>query len=131
MEAPPSAARLYASVVGALLLVVGIAGFFGAVEVDAGRNLLYAGTGVVGLFAASYAARPFAIAAGWLYTVLAVWGFALGAGEEIVGLFPADPGDDWLRLAIGLLGLAAAAGTERRRSGRRLEARADAAGEGA
>lgn len=131
MEAPPSAARLYASVVGALLLVLGIAGFFGAVDVDAGRNFLYAGTGAVGLFAASYAARPFAFAAGWLFTVLAVWGFALGAGEEIIGLFPTDPGDNWLRLAVGLLGLAAAAGTSRKRSESRLKPRADAAGEGA
>jgi hypothetical protein len=126
MEAPPSAARLYAAAVGALLLVVGVAGFFGAVEVDAGRNFLYAGTGAVGLFAASYAPRPFALAAGLLFTVLAIWGFGLGPGEEILGLFPADAADNWLRLAVGLLGLGAAAGTPRER---RLGARADAAGE--
>ncbi len=141
MEAPPSAARLYAAVTGALLLVVGIAGFFGAVEVDAGRNFLYAGTGVAGLFAASYAARPFALAAGLLFTVLSVWGFGLGAGEEILGLFPTGAADNWLRLAVGLLGLGAAAGTPRgslsvrgtdkepRDRKRRLEPRADAAGE--
>ena len=125
MEAPPSAARLYASVVGVLLLTLGIAGFFGAVEVDAGRNFLYAATGAIGLLAASYAPRPFALAAGLLYTVLAVWGFALGPGEEILGLFPGDQADNWLRLALGLLGLGATAGTPR------LQARADAAGEGA
>jgi hypothetical protein len=82
MEAPPSAARLYAAAVGALLLVVGVAGFFGAVEVDAGRNFLYAGTGAVGLFAASYAPRPFALAAGLLFTVLAIWGFGLGPARR-------------------------------------------------
>jgi uncharacterized membrane protein HdeD (DUF308 family) len=125
MEAPPSAARLYASVVGALLLVLGIAGFFGAVEVDAGRNFLLIATGALGLFAASYAPRPFALLAGLLYSVLAIWGFALGAGEEILGLFPTGQADNWLRLAVGLLGLGAAAGTPR------LEPRADAAGEGA
>jgi len=125
MEAPPSAARLYAAVTGALLLVLGIAGFTGAFEVDAGRNFLYAGTGIIGLFAASYAARPFALAAGALYTVLAIWGFALGAGDEILGLFPSDQADNWLRLAVGLLGLGAAAGTPR------LQTRANAAGEGA
>lgn len=121
-----SPARLYAAAAGALLLVLGIAGFFGVVEVDAWRNLLYAATGTLGLLAASFAARPFALAAGLLYTVLAIWGFALGAGEQILGLLPADQTESWFRLALGLLGLAAAAGTPRR-----LKTRADAAGEGA
>ncbi len=125
MEAP-SPARFYASAAGALLLLIGIAGFFGAVDVDAWRNLLYGCTGALGLFMASYAARPFALGAGLLFTVLAIWGFALGAGEEILGLLPAEPSDNWLRLAVGLLGLAAAAATPRA-----LEARANAAGEGA
>ena len=71
MEAP-SAARLYASVSGALLLVLGIAGFFGAVEVDAARNLFYAGAGAVGLFAASWAPRFFALLAGLVFTTLAI-----------------------------------------------------------
>jgi len=124
MEAP-SPARLYACVVGVFLFALGIGGFFGAFDLDAWRNLLYAVTGALGLLAASYAARPFALAAGLLYTALAIWGFALGAGEEILGLLPAGDADSWLRLAVGLLGLAAAAGTPR------LEAGADAAGEGA
>jgi len=126
-----SPARLYASALGALLLVLGIAGFFGAVEVDAARNFLYAGTGALGLLAASYAARPYALAIGLLYTVLAVWGFALGAGAEILGFLPTGQADNWLRLAVGLLGLGAAAGTERARARKRLKPRADAAGEGA
>ncbi len=118
-----SPARLYACVVGVFLFVLGIGGFFGAFDVDASRNLLYAATGALGLFAASYAARAFALAAGLLYTALAIWGFALGAGEEILGLLPTEQGESWLRLAIGLLGLAAAAGTPR------LKPRADAARE--
>ena len=131
MEAPPSPARLYAAVVGVVLLVLGIAGFFGAFDVDAGRNFLYAGTGALGLFAASYAARPFALAVGLIYTALAIWGFGLGSGEEILGLFPTDAADNWLRLAVGLLGLGAAAGTPRLVEKTPLKARADAAGEGA
>ena len=142
MEAP-SAARLYASVSGALLLVLGIAGFFGAVEGDAARNRFYAGAGAVGLFAASWAPRPFALLAGLVFTTLAVWGFALGAGAEILGVLPTESADDWLRLALGLLGLGAAAATPRgsfpdTRSGKEprdregaLKAGADAAGEGA
>lgn len=142
MEAP-SAARLYAAASGTLLLVAGIAGCFGAVEVDAARNLLYGITGALGLFAASYAARPFALLAGLIYTVLGIWGFALAAGEQVLGLLPSGSGEDWLRLAIGLLGLAAAAATPRGSSSvpgtdqdprgekARLQTRADAAGEGA
>ncbi|HZO06182.1 MAG TPA: hypothetical protein VFB52_07320 [Solirubrobacterales bacterium] len=122
-----SPARLYASALGALLLVIGIAGFFGAVEVDAWRNLLYAATGALGLLAASYGARPFALIAGLLYTVLAIRGFTLPNGEEVLDLFPSDQLEDCLRLAVGLLGLAAAAGTPRAR----LKARAHAAREGA
>ena len=144
--AAPSPSRLYASALGALLLVIGVAGFFysastgspgavddalGAFEVNAWLNLLHAATGALGLFAASYAARPFALLAGWLYTVLAVWGFTLGAGDAILGFLPANGGDNALHLVVGLLGLAAAAGTSRERAARRLEPRADAAGEGA
>lgn len=141
MEAA-SPARLYAAAAGALLLVVGIYGFFysasfgspgkveaglGVLEVNGWLNLLHVLTGALGLLAASYAARPFALAFGLLFTVLAVWGFSLGAGDAILGVLPASSGNDVLHLAIGLLGLAAAAGTPRGE----LKARADAAGEGA
>ncbi|HEX3239425.1 MAG TPA: DUF4383 domain-containing protein [Solirubrobacterales bacterium] len=163
MEAA-SPARLYAAAIGALLLVVGIFGFFysasfgspgevedglGVLEVNGWLNLLHVATGAVGLLAASYAARPFALAFGLFYTLLAIWGFTLGAGDAILGFLPASSGNDVLHLVIGLLGLAAAAGTPRtasssrgsfRNSGvkkeprdrkRGLKARADAAGEGA
>jgi hypothetical protein len=135
-----SPARLYASALGALLFVAGVAGFFhsasfgspgevesalGVLEVNGWLNLLHVATGAIGLLAASYAARPFALAAGLLYTLLAVWGFALAGDEAILGFLPASGGDDALHLAVGLLGLAALAGTPR------LQPRADAAGEGA
>jgi hypothetical protein len=154
-----SPARLYASTVGALLLVLGIAGFFysasfgapgtveealGVLEVNAWLNLLHVATGALGLLAASYAARPFALAVGLFYTALAIWGLTLGDGEAILGFIPTSGGDDVLHLIVGLAGLAAAAGTPRTRSAkdrrgarpqkasaRRSEARADAAGEGA
>lgn len=120
-----SPARLYACVVGVFLFVLGIGGFFGVFDVDTPRNLLYGATGAVGLLAASYAPRPFALAAGLLYTLLAIRGFTLPDGEEVLDLFPSDQLEDWLRLAVGLLGLAAAAGTPRTR----LKARANAARE--
>jgi len=139
MEAA-SPARLFAAVAGAFLLLLGIAGFFysasfgapgevekvlGAFQVNAWTNLLYVVTGSLGLLAGGLASRRFALAAGTLFTVLAVWGFAIGAGDAILGFLPAGGAEDTLRLVIGLLGLAAAAATPKRA---RLEARAQAAG---
>jgi Domain of unknown function (DUF4383) len=134
----PSPARLYAAAVGALLLVVGIVGFFysasfggpgdveaafGALRVNAWLNLLHVATGALGLLAAGVASRRYALVVGTLYTGLAIWGFALGSGDAILGFLPASGGDDTLHLVIGLLGLAAAAGTAKG-----LEPRAQPAG---
>jgi hypothetical protein len=107
---PPSPARLYASLVGALLLALGILGFFydasfsslddlqpalGSLEINAWFNLLYVATGAAGVLAAGVASRRYSLALGLLYTLLAILG--LGTG--------------WLHLVVGLLGLAAFAGT--------------------
>jgi hypothetical protein len=125
MEAA-SPARLYAAAAGALLLVLGIVGFFysasfgspgsveaalGVLRVNAWLNLLYVATGVLGLLAAGNASRPYALAAGSLFTVLAIWGFVLDPGAAIAGFLPAAGGNEALNLTIGLLGFAAAAGT--------------------
>jgi hypothetical protein len=143
---PASPARLYATVVGALLLVLGVVGFFysasfqashelaialGVFRVNAWFNLLAAATGALGLLAAGSASRPYALAIGVLYTALGIWGFAIPNPHTILGFLPANGWDDGLRVAIGLLGLAAAAGTPRRaaESARRLKPRAQAAGE--
>jgi len=117
---PPSPARLYATVVGAVLLVLGIIGFFytasfgamdevepafGAIEVNAWLNLLYVVTGAVGVLVAGASSRQYCLALGVLYTLLGAFG----------------PGTVWLHLGIGLLGLLAVAGTS--------EPRAEPAGE--
>jgi hypothetical protein len=136
MEAA-SPARLYATVAGALLLVLGILGFFysasfgspgtiegalGVLRVNGWLNLLHVATGALGLLAAGYASRRYALTIGALYTVLGVWGLALGPGGAILGFLPAAAGDEALHLALGVLGLAAAAGTPR------LQPRAQPAG---
>lgn len=138
----PSPARLYAAALGALLLVLGIVGFFysasfgtpgsvepclGVLRVNGWLNVLHILTGAAGLLAAGYASRVYALAVGVLYTGLAIWGFAIGGSDSILGFLPASGGDEALHLAIGLLGLAAAAGTPKRR--RSLQPRAQAAGE--
>lgn len=127
MEAA-SPARLYAAAAGAVLLLLGIAGFFysasfgapgsveaalGVLRVNAWVNLLHVLTGALGLLMAGFASRRYALWIGALYTVLAIWGFAIGAGAAILGFLPASGGDDILHLVVGLLGLAAAAGTPR------------------
>lgn len=125
MEAP-SPARLYAAAAGALLLVLGLVGFFysasfgapgsveaalGVLRVNAWLNLLYVAAGVLGLLVAGSASRPYALAAGTFFTVLAIWGFVLDPGSAIAGFLPAAGGNEALNLTLGLLGLAAAAGT--------------------
>ncbi len=111
MEAP-SPARLYAALAGALLLVLGVVGFFydasfgaidaygqalGALPVNGWLNLFYVATGAIGLLVAGASSRGYALAVGALYVVLAIVGW----------------GSEGLNLAVGVLGLAAAAGTKR------------------
>lgn len=135
---PASPARLYAAGGGAFLIVLGIIGFFysasfgspgeveealGVLRVNAWLNVIYIAAGSLGLLAAGTASRPFALLAGLFFTLLGVWGFALGGEETIVELIPVATGNDVLNLALGLFGLAAAAGTPRLS---RSEARAQA-----
>jgi Domain of unknown function (DUF4383) len=122
----PSPARLYASLVGAALVIGGIVGFFysssfgapGAVDdifgilaVNAWHNVFHVLCGAIGLLVAGYAARQYALWLGALYVVLAIWGFAIGSGEAILGFLPVNSGDDVLHLVLGLLGIAAALAT--------------------
>jgi len=137
---PASPARLYAAAAGAALVVLGILGFFysasfggldeyedalGLVHVNGWLNLFYLATGALGLLLAGVASRRYALAVGLLYTALAIFGWGSGG----------------LNLAVGLLGLAAAAGTPKPKRGskstqevqkepRNSKPRAQAAGEG-
>lgn len=116
---PPSPARLYATVAGALLLILGIVGFFydasftgldnlepafAAIEVNAWFNLLYVATGAAGVLLAGASSRSYSLAVGLLFTLLGI----LGIGTQ------------WLHLTIGVLGLAAVAGTPAPRSRNRF-----------
>ncbi|HXS46008.1 MAG TPA: DUF4383 domain-containing protein [Solirubrobacterales bacterium] len=121
-----SPARLYATLVGATLVGVGILGFFysasfgspGAVDkmlgifaVNGWDNVLHIVTGALGLLVAGYAARQYALWVGALYVGVAAWGFVVGSGEAILGFLPVNTGDNLLHLVLGALGLAAAAAT--------------------
>jgi Domain of unknown function (DUF4383) len=115
---PPSPARLYATLAGGVLFVAGLLGFFSDLS---WANFFQIAIGALGLLLAGYAARPYALWTGAILTVVGILGLATGSGEEILGLLPSGGGESWLQLALGALGLAAAAGTPR------LEARAKAA----
>jgi Domain of unknown function (DUF4383) len=125
----PSPARLYATMVGAALLLAGIVGFFysasfgtpgdvdemlGVVAVNGWVNVLHVLTGALGLLAADYSSRGYSLWMGAFYVTLALWGFALGSGGAILDLLPAGDGANALHLVLGALGVAAALGTPRK-----------------
>lgn len=122
----PSPARLYATLAGAVLLVAGIVGFFysasfgspgevgemfGVFAVNGWDNVFHILTGALGLMVAGYASRRYALWLGALYAAVAFWGFAIGSGESILGLFPVDTAGNLFHLILGGLGIAAAMAT--------------------
>jgi hypothetical protein len=121
-----SPARLYATLVGAVLTIVGISGFFysgsfgspgevdkvfGILAVNGWHNILHLATGLLGLAAAGYAARQYALGIGLVYVVVAIWGFIIGSGDAILSIVPVNTPDNILHLILGLTGLAAGAAT--------------------
>jgi hypothetical protein len=128
----PSPARLYATVLGAALVVAGIVGFFygasfgspgevddalGIFAVNGWANVLHILTGALGLLMAGYASRRYSLWMGALYLALALWGFALGSGEAVLGCLPVNTAGNVLHLAIGALGVATALSTPAAKKG--------------
>ena len=125
-----SPARLYCTLVGAVLVIAGILGFFweasfstgdslesddvvGILAVNGWHNLVHLLIGVLLLAAAGSAARSAALGVGLLYVVLAIWGFLEvdnGFGT-LIDLVPVNNEDNWLHLILGLTGLGAGAAT--------------------
>lgn len=122
----PTAARLFALVAGGLLVLAGIAGFMyessfgtggeiavdefaGTFSVNGWRNVLYLLAGALGLGLASRAPRPYALATGGLFLVIAVWGwFEVDHGfGALLDAVPLGNADNWLHLLIGVAGVAA------------------------
>jgi hypothetical protein len=126
----PSPAQLYATLVGAVLVIGGIVGFFysasfgspgkvddalGLFSVNGWHNTVHILTGAIGLLVAGFAARRYALWLGIVYLAIAIWGFALGSGESILGFIPVNTADNLLHLVLGLLGVAAALATRSRK----------------
>ena len=127
-------ARLYAVLVGGALTVAGLIGFFynasfgsgadivgddrnyevfGLLAVNGWHNLVHLATGLLGLAAAGYGARLYALGLGLVYTLIALWGFLEvdnGFGA-LLDFIPVNNEDNVLHLILGLTGLAAGAAT--------------------
>ena len=121
-----SPARLYATLVGGTLVIAGIIGFFysssfggpgkvddvfGILSVNGWHNVFHIVTGGLGLLAAGYAARQYALGLGVLYLVVAAWGFIIGSGDSILGFIPVNTEDNFLHLILGVLGVSAGLAT--------------------
>ena len=127
-----SPARLYATLVGAVLVVAGIIGFFyeasfatgneivaddvfGLFAVNGWHNLVHILLGLLGLAMAgsNSAARTYALGAGALYIVLAIWGFmeAENGFGALIDLVPINTEDNFLHLILGIAGIGAGLAT--------------------
>ncbi len=120
-------ARLYATLIGGTLVIAGIIGFFynsdftsnkavhddvfGILSVNGWHNVVHIATGALGLLAAGYAARTYALGLGAVYIVVAIWGFIIGSGDSILSVVPVNTPDNFLHLILGVLGIAAGLAT--------------------
>ncbi|MDQ3588036.1 MAG: DUF4383 domain-containing protein [Actinomycetota bacterium] len=117
-------AQLYSLIFGAVLLLVGILGFFVnsdfevgtnvqgdeliLFEVNAWHNIIHLAAGIAGLVMAPRAdsARLFALGFGAVYLAVTIWGLIVG-DQILFGLAPINPADNILHLAIAIAGIAA------------------------
>ena len=125
-----SPAQAFALVIGATLVVAGIAGFFynasfgtgdgterdavlGVLDVNGWHNLVHIASGAIGLLVAgSYSgSRGYALVFGGVYLVVALIGFLAGDGEEIFNLIPVNTEDNILHLLLGIAGVGAGLAT--------------------
>jgi len=130
MERTP--ARLYAGVVGAVLVAAGIIGFFysssfgspgdvdpvfGILDINGWHNLVHIATGTLGLLAYNGGpgpSRTYALFLGVVYICVAFAGFIYGDGEAILGFVPVNTEDNVFHALLGVGGLAAASARRRR-----------------
>jgi hypothetical protein len=110
-------AKTYALVVGVVLLLVGIVGFFVGDSTLFGlgfttpHNVIHLLSGAIGIWAGTSknvsAARMFALIFGVIYTLVAIAGFATGS-EDLFGIsLKLNTTYNVIHLLIGVLGLGA------------------------
>ena len=128
-----SPARLYCLLVGGVLVIAGIIGFFyeasfavgddirsdkvfDILAINGWHNVVHLAIGALLLVAAGSAARAGALFVGGLYIALAILGFiATGDGgigfiaedNVLIDLVPVNDEDNWLHVILGVTGLLA------------------------
>lgn len=119
-----SPARLYATLVGGALVIIGIIGFFyeasfavgndikadeefGFLAINGWENAIHIVAGLIGLALAgsNASARLYALGFGVIYVVLAIWGWI--DGETILEIIPVNDEANVVHLILGITGIAA------------------------
>src|SRR3954452_8399774 len=126
-------AQLYALIIGSVLVLAGIIGFFysaafgspgdtkavlGILDVNGWHNVVHILSGVAGLalMGTAAGARAYALGLAVVYTIVAIWGFILGDGQAILGFVPVNTEDNFLHALIAVAGYAAYAASARTRT---------------
>lgn len=106
--------RVYALILGAILVILGLAGLFTAdvllgLQITTLHDWVHLVTGVPALVAGFlvgatgvFYSRLYAQVFGVVYTIVALWGFAAGTA---IGLFPVGAAENILHLVIGVSAL--------------------------
>lgn len=105
-------AKPVATLLGLVLTLIGIAGFFVGdmllwFEVDTTHNIIHLASGLIGLFAASKgesAAKMYLILFGLVYAAVTVLGFM---NYDILGLIHVNDADNYLHAAVSAVSLIA------------------------
>jgi hypothetical protein len=119
-----SPARTYALAVGVVLVAAGVIGFFyesafssdesvrsavlGILDVNGWHNVVHIATGALGILAARTlaGARTYCLLFAIVYTVVCIWGFAIGEAS-ILSIVPVNTADNVLHLLLAAGGFAA------------------------
>ena len=115
-------ARLYATVTGAFLVLLGFVGLlentefqareltselFGFYAINGWTGVFHVAAGLLGLLLARPLRRLYALLAGIVFTCLGVWGILAANGTWLLGGLPANRWVNLINLLIGLLGIVA------------------------
>jgi hypothetical protein len=123
-----SPAQIWARLIGWTLVIAGAIGFaysssfgspghtddvFGVLSVNGFHNVVHILSGALGIVMARSwsSARLYCFILAAAYTVVAIWGFALGDGGAILSIIPVNTEDNVLHTLIALVSLAVGFGS--------------------
>jgi Domain of unknown function (DUF4383) len=123
-----SPAQIWARLIGWTLVIAGGIGFaysssfgspghtdsvFGILSVNGFHNLVHIFSGLLGVVMSRSwsSARAYCFILAGAYTVVAIWGFALGDGEAILSIIPVNTEDNVLHALIALVSVAVGFGS--------------------